>query len=203
MTVFLSAVEASKQSGISEKTIRKWIRQGRLKATERLVDGRRVFAIRQEDLEAVLRDRNTIPERSDTLAERVERLERTVSTLQRQIEMLTADQAPTIAPAPRKSGPLSAPAGDVKSTLPPGYIGFREMARRHNISISTVQKALDSARLVATEGQWIVGRASVRQAFDREEQEAFVRMYGGREDFQQCDDPECPCHQPYKKSQML
>jgi hypothetical protein len=96
----------------------------------------------------------------------------------------------------QKPAPESLPSRDlpVKSTLPPGYIGFRQMAKRHGIHENTVHKAIETGRLQVEEGEWKVDRAFVRQAFNQNQQRAFVEAYRTHHGYHQCDDAACVCH---------
>jgi hypothetical protein len=92
----------------------------------------------------------------------------------------------------QKSEPASTP---VKSTLPPGYVAFRHFVSAHGVSENTVKNAINSGRLAAERGEWLIGKSSVRNAFNEEQRWAFVALYHTHPKFHQCDDPACVCHE--------
>lgn len=149
-----------------EKTIRYWIRHGKLPA--RLVNG-------QYEIDAA--DLPVIPEEApgiETIIARLEELERRVSELEAQL----AHQAPT--PAPRILKP-PAPTSEITAsgTLPEGWIPLADLMKQSPTpSRSTVFRQMKD--FIQT-GHWIVNGHEVTNALDSEGQAEFRRRYAPRE----------------------
>lgn len=86
-----------------------------------------------------------------------------------------------------------------KRALPEGYIGIREAARRHGISPNTAGDAVKEGCIQAETGDWVIGHASTKRAFNLEQQAAFVDYYRTskktQDRFHQCGNPDCPCRE--------
>jgi hypothetical protein len=59
MAEYISAMEASRRYHLSDKTIRKWIKSGKLPAQEQFIEGLRQYAISTDDIELLLIRRTT------------------------------------------------------------------------------------------------------------------------------------------------
>lgn len=167
----------------SERQVQRWIKEGKLPA--QLVQGtKNVYEVAESDLEPLLPRAMT-----DSLVARIEALEGRVSELEGMI-----GQAPikaTVHRTYRATGHSSAPGQS--DTLPGDLVSYPQFARIHNISVSTVQKAVDAGRLAVVRGQWKQGKSIVQKALDASGRAQFYTLYHGSEHFTECD--ECPHHE--------
>lgn len=92
-------------------------------------------------------------------------------------------------PASKSSRPPSQ-----KEPLPDDLIPSARFANDHGIHENTVRKAIQTGRLQDERNDWILGKSTVKSAFNREQQAAFIRLYSSNEKFQQCKRENCPCH---------
>src|SRR5258706_6789101 len=124
--VHITVTEAERTYHISQKTIRKWIRDGLLPAQEVYVNGLRQYAIATSDIEAIIAQKamgRSIPNHTSTPSteQRLTALERRVAELEAMaVEEMHARQSV-------RSTPL--PAAKHKSTsddLPVGYVPLAE-----------------------------------------------------------------------------
>lgn len=179
----ITVTEAQRIYRISQKTIRKWIRDGVLPAQEEYVNGLRQYAIATSDIEAVMAQKamiGKIPVDTSTHSteQRIAALERRVTELEAMVQ-------------PVRSAPL--PAAKHKQTsddLPDNLVSYPQFARLHNIGASTVQKAIESGRLQVVRGEWKTARAIVKTALDATGRAEFVELFQGNEHFVRCEN--CP-----------
>lgn len=95
-------------------------------------------------------------------------------------------------PAPRTSRAAPSPPGR-REPLPADLVTWRAFAKRHHIAESTVHKAIHgSRRLPVVVGNWIAGKAPVREALDAVGRRRFFEEYAtaAHPEFVRCS--ECP-----------
>lgn len=171
-----SIQEAAYRLRVSEKTIRRWIRDGKIENTMR--DGK--YLISQRAVDTIQAQKETGG--YETLARRIEAVETALTQLSQRVDEIVSEtvrrretetvrQPSTLRPSRAVYTPGK---GD---TLPPGLVGWRQFADAHNIAQSTVQRAVESGRLPVVCGEWKRGRAIVKQALDAEGQRAFIALY--------------------------
>lgn len=171
MARYLTAVEAARRLGKTERTVRRWIDEGKLHARH---IARNRLGILEDDVDALAQElaqyEESTPAESgqalDAALARIEQLERKVEQLETALAALLSPVAQesftyTITPheqlirepgAPvRKGRPavtssatLAAP-GD----LPPGSISHKDFAERHGMSARTFRDQIDSGKVAA------------------------------------------------------
>jgi hypothetical protein len=77
--------------------------------------------------------------------------------------------------------------------LPPGLELWRDYARRHGLSPSTVQEARDKGKLSMVKGAWLVERHWITEALDAAGQQRFWKLWGQRPDLHRCEVSGCLC----------
>lgn len=161
---YVSAAEAGRRIGVTEKTVRTWIEQGKLSAHHPGGVKNRL-AIPVSEVEAIARERGQyqageIPSLAD-LARQVEQLRAQLAQQQAEIERLKEQQA---APAPALSAglwqeeytPSAQPARPARSPrrqsasesepLPPGAILARHFAEQHGVNPYTFRDQYTKGR---------------------------------------------------------
>ena len=91
--------------------------------------------------------------------------------------------------ASRRKSPPELPQAQ-KTALPGGLVGWRAFSRLHGIGESTTQTAIEAGRLPIVEGEWPVGRVTVKGALDQAGRARFYDLYHDNPHFKPCD--ECP-----------
>lgn len=179
---FITVTEAERTYRISQKTIRKWIRDKILPAQEVYVNGLRQYAIATSDIEAIIAQKamgKRIPVDTSTATEqRLTSLEHRVAALEAMLQPIRSTPLPI-----RTHKPTS-------DDLPDDLIACAQFAQQHGIPITTVQKAISSGRLQAIHGTWKQGRAIVKHAFDASERARFYELFHENSHFVACSD--CP-----------
>lgn len=117
---YLTAVEAAKRIGVTERTIRLWVEQGKLPA-DHAPNNR--LAIPESEVERIAKERG----QSDTpdvatLALKILELEQRIVTLESQLD------------AKNEETPSKRPYNRKQEDLPPGCILATEFARRHGVN---------------------------------------------------------------------
>jgi hypothetical protein len=179
---FVTVTEAERTYHISQKTLRKWIREKILPAQEVYVNGLRQYAIATNDIEAIIAQKamiGKIPVPTSTTEQRLAALERRVAALETLLQ-------------PVRSVPLSAAKVHKQSAssddLPPGYVPLAEFY--HNMSHSTLSRYIDRGVIAVTHGHWRHKGHAVEKALSPEQQRLFYEQMHGHTSFRRCEN--CP-----------
>lgn len=147
---YVSAAEAGRRIGVTEKTVRTWIAEGKLSAHHPVKNR---LAIPVSEVESIARERGQyqggeILGLAD-LARQVEQLRSTVEQQQEEIERLkerqlpapalpalwsSADYTPLPSERPTRPARRQGAASESSEPLPPGAILARDFARRHGVN---------------------------------------------------------------------
>jgi excisionase family DNA binding protein len=193
----VTAIEAAHLTGHSERTIRRWIKAGKLPACQ-LAPNR--YAIKVSDLhtgESVeqpsplallqahieeLETRQAI--QLDTLTQRINTLEGELTALKGELAALQQH-----APASRKA-PKSAP-----EPLPAHYIYWRKFANQHGIAQNDLAAKIQQGFVHQVKGKWTLENgAPITEALDERGQHDAWVQYHSSASFRACDT--CPHSQP-------
>lgn len=167
--------DAAHRLRISEKTLRRWVHQGKIEHT---IDHGRYLIPERALIEIEARKAAA----SDTtLVDRIEAVETQINALSdrlSEMEKILKEKYP--APAPYETRP--APPRKTRlihngGQLPDGLVGWRQFADLHNIAQSTVQRAIESGRLDIVRGHWKQGRAWVEMALDAAGRQHFYELF--------------------------
>jgi excisionase family DNA binding protein len=178
----ITTLEIAQRCQRTERTVQRWIQHNKIKALH--IQGN-LYEVSEDDLQSFLPHQVV-----DSLSERISALEDRVHTLEGLVSQLSTPHTPI-----RKLGPPRATyeprtASEMKSTLPGDLVAASIFGEQHGIAPTTIHKAIDSGRLPAVAGSWIVGRATVKHALDAAGRAQFVTLYRDNPHFQQCQD--CP-----------
>ncbi len=198
MDEYINIGEAARRLGVSEKTVRRWVKESH-KLPGKIEQGRYVFAV--SDLEA-LAQASLPPEtdkRIEALEYRIAELETRVGTvealyqaLEEQLETKAARPPVRIHRPPRaeytvkteeeKEEAPAQPAGE-KRALSANLVVAATYAKQHGIAPTTLQKAMTDGRLKAIPGTWVQGRATVKWALDEAGRVQFHQLYSSNPHF--------------------
>ena len=165
--------------GVSERTVQRWIRSGKIKATLQangyyLLDPADLDTLRIPTLPTTsASDFADILSRLETVEQRIGHLEDMLGTFQSQ----TPRTSGTMPQAPSASSPSQREVSETVGELPDGLVGWRQFARLHEISESTIHKAIKSGRLPAIHGPWRVGKVLYGEALDENGRRRFHELY--------------------------
>ncbi len=170
MARYLTAVEAARRLGKTERTVRRWIDEGKLHARH-IAKNR--LGISEDDIDALAQElaqyeESAPAENGQALAARIEQLESRVSQLETALAALlspVAQEPLTYSPAyhdrlirepqapgapVRKGRPAIASAASVTpGDLPPGSLSHKDFAERHGMSARTFRDQIDSGKVDA------------------------------------------------------
>lgn len=150
---FFTALEAAQRLGVSEKTVRRWIKDGKLEATRR---ANNTLAIAESEIERLQLERekysDQVEQDQDTLAARLEALEQSHNALVErvaQLEALTINTPASRTRTPRE--PRPAPASRelfsvdqvLPSGIPSGSLQHYEFALLHAVNRRTFNDQLE------------------------------------------------------------
>ena len=210
---YFNLQEAAYRLKISEKTLRRWIHQGRI---EYQMDHGK-FWISEDAITAIQTRKpsessvtlaarlNTSEQALTQLSDRVAELERGVSEIRAILGESLSDTSPVnLAPS---APPARAPAAlrktslvkDGKNTLPDGLVPLADFAGKqkgipHNIAMSTCEKAGKEGRLHIVRGEWKRGGTTIKQCLDAAGRQQFIALFLNNPGFKRCG-PDCPeCH---------
>lgn len=208
MTSYLTATQAASRLGKSEKTIRRWIDQGRLVAHH--PQGRKnLLAIAESDVEKLAQEQEqyTQPEDQASLEDRVQQLEQEVrdirsltdrvAALEQSLERLALQLnqgLPAIAPArPRIMRPAAA-AYTVSTPvdIPRGSLPHRDFAERHGVNPNTFRDHVIKGLVPAVSRPKANRPREIERWLSPEQQRdaiAFWTRNGTH--WQHCEDPQC------------
>ena len=188
----LSSTEMAVKLGVSERTVNRWIKDGRLQA--RLLKNHR-YEVDSEHLLSL-----AVPEHSSAVFDRLTTLEQTVTDLAAEVEQLrsalqtvTEQLAQLVATAPTRATPRQSreqAEGPMASQLPGGLVGAISFGKLHNVPETTIRKAISAGRLPTQKGEWKAGRAIIREALGQEGRAKFYELFSHNEHFLPCVD--CP-----------
>lgn len=217
----VNAASAARLYGLSEKTIRKWIKAGQLPAQVVYEQGVRQYAIAVTDLERLLTTKQggttgstgtpNQPKKSDLtpILERLEHIEQRIVDIERRLDVLEQQARPMMQPARPKSPlpEMRIPAQQVESQeseasesgekepLPDGWIGAVAFGKRHGITRDAdITGAIRAEKLKAHDNAWKEGRATIKYALDPEQQRKFCIHFAMQQKLKQCGDPDCACY---------
>src|SRR5258708_20437399 len=86
---YLTAIETSKRLGVSERTVRRWIEEGKLVARHLK---KNKYGILEADVEALLAERPDMIDENAQMKARIETLEQRVHQLERAVTRLEGQQ---------------------------------------------------------------------------------------------------------------
>jgi excisionase family DNA binding protein len=174
----LTTLEIAQRCQKTERTVQRWIQHNKIKALH--IQGN-LYEVDEDDLQPFLPH-----EVVDSLSERISALEDRLSTLEHLVAQLSTPMRAAQPRAPRAALGTS----EKTVTLPGDLVVSSLFATVHGIAPTTVHKAIDSGRLAAVAGNWIVGRATVKHALDAAGRAQFFTLYRENSHFQHCQD--CP-----------
>lgn len=123
--MYLKVREAALHYQISEKTIRKWVKSGKLQATTSIVNGVAQYAILPEDIERVIAEKHIAPvgvssaeELIASLAQQVQALEQRLTHLESLLQPASRYEETPTKRQSRRESPVEQPPGTISlSTL--------------------------------------------------------------------------------------
>lgn len=176
----ITVTEAERTYRISQKTLRKWIREKLLPAQEVYVNGLRQYAIATSDIEAIMAQKamgKRIPEATSTTEQRLAELEHRVTALEALLQPVRRETLP--APKLHKS---------TSDDLPDGYVPLAEFY--HGMSHSTLNRYIDKGVITVTHGHWRHNGHAVEKALSPGQQASFYEQMYAHASFVSC--PDCP-----------
>jgi hypothetical protein len=193
----MSSTEVAAALHVSERTIQRWIKQGRLEVTP--IEHTHLFEVTEEAIERA-RPRPRFPEAPDTdarftalearipaleqLEARLSDLERSVQELARRVDELRRSPAPAPAPPTRTSPreqkmtqakPTVSAAGD---TLPGDYTPVADVIREYGLESKRKSIHRHMSHLFKPGGPWVVGGRKIEAALDEEGVQAVLKFVG-------------------------
>ncbi len=199
----LTIEEARQRLGISDSTIRRWMRQGKIEA--QLLARRYYF--REQDVARLLTERHREDDLSVTnqqlteLKLHIASLDLEVMQLRERVTALEASQKPT---EPRVTAervsqgqevkPRPTSAQSLNKALPDELVSFTDFYKAHGISETTARRDMQSSQFPVVSGSWQRGNNIIKQALDLSGQRAFCEYYAAKEKLQPCSNETCACH---------
>lgn len=188
----VTATEAARLLGRSEKTVRQWLKRGRFPGARiARLNGLRQWVIPMADIQAIqaqeAEDRpGSIPELEVRLAE----LERRVTDLETARRPVVADiERKSYEPIPETLRRISRPLlSTAPSNLPAGYIPLADFY--HNIPRPTLNRYIKQGIIAIRRGSWSRAGHLVEKALDAEQQALFYERVHNHPAFIPC--PKCP-----------
>jgi hypothetical protein len=180
MPELLTATEAARLIGVSERTMRAWLKAGRVPGAVKTAPPREParWQIPEDSARALLH----LPEGTGSAGALSERL----ADMERRIEQLEALMQPSrAAPRAAEETHRTIPEG-----IPEGLDGVTDWCRAHGVPETTLKHAVEAARLTVVSGRWKVGRAYVLHALDEAGHRQAYELWGRRETFRRCS--RCP-----------
>jgi excisionase family DNA binding protein len=131
---YLTAIEASKRIGVSEKTIRLWVQSGKLSAHH---PSKNRLAIPESEVEQLARERQQYQAQESRpdmeLVEKIAELEQRIAVLEQRVQSGTLEYAPVRPTRSRRA--VTAPL--VERNLPSGAMLARDFARKYGVNPRT------------------------------------------------------------------
>ncbi|MBO0794405.1 MAG: hypothetical protein J2P36_26115 [Ktedonobacteraceae bacterium] len=182
----ISAIEAQRRFNVSEKTIRNWIKSGRLSTKDIIISGRRQHGILPSDIQLLLEERGMrrkTPEPSGNQEHRIAQLEERVEKLEIALKSIVRPVGPPIdfkistSPSPpQQKRPITVSGS--KSTIPEGHAIFAEFFDLHGISESTARRGMKNKLFKVEHGVWYNAQGKrVEQLLDQQGQQEFHLAY--------------------------
>jgi hypothetical protein len=160
--------DAARYTSLSEKTLRRYIKQGILPALT--IAGR--YEFRASDLDRIC----AAPPAPDTLSERIRDLERRISDLEAAFAQISRN-TPTARKQPQRlTRPQNEPS--TSAILPDGYVPLNELLKQHNLErqrkavIAYLEK-----QGILHRGEWTIEGHAVNLALDEQGIEELERRY--------------------------
>lgn len=178
----ITVTEAERTYHISQKTLRKWIRDNILPAQEVYVNGLRQYAIAPSDIEMIMAQKamiRKIPEDTSTPS-----IERRIAELERKVAALDA----LVQPGGREPLPASKLHKSISDDLPDGYVPLAEFY--HGMSHSTLNRYIERGMITVTHGHWRHNGHAVEKALSPGQQVSFYEQMHGHTSFVPCSS--CP-----------
>ena len=216
----LTTAQIAVRVGKTERTVQRWIKNGKLPARP-LADNR--YGVNLADLEhlklpahlteygenalEVMQLRYPSEEKYEQLqysigdlTERLEDAEKKIERLQYRLDQILKEmrenaankkKAPARRPSPKKKR-KRLKIGDIylDSILPPDLVSLTAFAERHNVPWSMVTRAIKDYQLFPERGTWKDGWRTIKVAIDERERKTFYELFHGRPTFKRCDT--CP-----------
>lgn len=221
---YLTAIEAAHRIGVSEKTVRLWVKEGKLEA---LHPAKNRLAIAEDDVERLAQERRlyyrTQPETPSSdhtqpdisaLERRIRELEQKVLGLEQERHTLIHPYIPAQVPPPK---PRQEPRATLtKNDLPQGCIIASKFAEAHSVPRETLRDhmliGLGKGTVPGEQTHPTLpvkdhvdyserpkpGRPKEKERFLDQEQQRKTFAFWTRHNvsFSQCEIPECWCHTP-------
>ncbi len=199
----LTIEEARRRLGISDSTIRRWMRQGKIEA--KLLARRYYF--REQDVARLLakhskeNDLSVTSQQVADLKLHIASLDLEVMQLRERVTALEASLKPTASreTAERVSQskevkPRPTAAQNVNTALPDGLVSFTDFYKAHSISETTARRDMQSSQFPVVSGSWLRGNNIIKQALDLSGQRSFCEYYAAKGKLLLCSNETCACH---------
>lgn len=171
---YVTAKQAADMTGLSERTIRRYIANGRTPA-RKIAPNR--FAIAIEDLPIKQIRPDIGPDKTWAALEELQRdlrdAKARISALERVYLTPTDSGGFTSTQRTNNTSQQSSSRG-----LPPDLVSLNSFCADHRININTVKAAIKRGELSFHSGSWKVGSTRVEYALDENEQAAVLERYG-------------------------
>lgn len=188
----ITIAEAMALLGKSEKSVRNYIKRGRLNA-ELEPDGK-YHIPKHEVLKLARHPAQIQADQLEKLTRKVEEVETRLSELEKMLEAFTSQpavQTPTSTPQPRRKRPERQPA-EVATTaagnVPEGYAVFPHFL--HGVPDSTAKGAYKRGEFTITEGSWKYGNHNITKLLSPGQQHEYWQAMHNHPQFKAC--PDCP-----------
>lgn len=182
--LYYSIQEAAYRLHVSDKTLRRWIKQARIEHT--IEQGK--YLIPEHAVASISARKET--QGDELLAARVDALERRVSELERGMQSKVEPVTPPPVQVPTRPAALRPTRLVSNGSLPGGLVALESFSKRHGIAITTAKKAAHSGRLTCVTGDWKSGQTRVKYALDADGRHRFIELFRNIASFTAC--PECP-----------
>lgn len=187
MGELLTATEASRRYSISERTIRTWIRVGKLPARKAKIDGLDSWQIDTDEIEKAIARKKAGKLNASTLPEvfaRMEALESRLSAIEETLDTMTAPQTQEPAMVTTEATMTHAPPNE------DDLVAFVDFYKQHHISESTARRVLEEHQESAISGERHIAGKTVKHALDAAGRHVFYLVFREKASFRQC--PGCP-----------
>jgi excisionase family DNA binding protein len=167
----VNIIQAAQILGVSDKTVRRWIHAGKLKASFPQINRCEIV---RADLDPLLYGRQSRPI-DISVEQRFVALERQVRILEQEINRLKQTRPARAKRQLRTTGPL-----------PARYVSLQKLASLHNMPQHRVQSVIEMHMLPVQHGTWTQGEEVVTEALDERGQRAFYDLFHDVPPFMTC-----------------